>query len=117
MAYNGLVRWSFGLVFIACLTASTGCGPSRHLQPARDVTISDGALAEGGGVVLLVSRELRQPAEVIAIVDIPVARNHDRRALAESEGLALSADAVIGIEYRQHGDAGRLSGLAVRALP
>jgi uncharacterized protein YbjQ (UPF0145 family) len=72
-------------------------------------------------VLLLQSRHLDRPAEVVGIVDAHEQMGHHQEAMEELQRQAdlLGADAVVGIDFHHgegEGEPTHLSGLAVRFL-
>ncbi|HHH30782.1 MAG TPA: hypothetical protein ENK57_20900 [Polyangiaceae bacterium] len=108
----------FALLGLASLL-SVACAPYDLEGPAApSVSISE-HLAHGG-VVLLASARLAEPAEVIGILDIQLPHGEHELGLEQLalQAAELGADAVVGVELT-HGDGKRpmhLSGLAVRVL-
>jgi len=108
------------LAFVATLAAlATGCSPYALEGPAEP-SVSILEEAESGGIVLLASARLAEPAEVIGILDVQLPHGEQQRGLEELAFAAaeLGADAVVGVELT-HGEGKgpmHLSGLAVRVL-
>ena len=100
-------------------TFGAACVPYDLEGPAApSVSISDHL--EHGGVVLLASARLAEPAEVIGILDVHLPHGEHQLGLEQLalQAAELGADAVVGVELT-HGDGKRpmhLSGLAVRVL-
>lgn len=103
----------------ATLIFSAACAPYDLEGPAApSVSISEHL--EHGGVVLLASARLAEPAEVIGILDVRLPHGEHELGLEQLalQAADLGADAVVGVELT-HGDGKgpmHLSGLAVRVL-
>ena len=72
-------------------------------------------------VLILQTRKLDRPAEVVGIVDAHDESGHEEVALDElrRKAAAIGADAVVGVEFHHsdsHGEPLHLSGLAVRYI-
>ncbi|MCA9621577.1 MAG: hypothetical protein KC731_21290 [Myxococcales bacterium] len=75
-----------------------GCAPRFVDAPPPSASLRE---TEGRGVILLTGARLREPAEVLAIVQVHLphgAEDHGLEVLA-TEAAALGADAVVGVEY------------------
>ncbi len=110
---SGLSTLLAGALGLAACTPYGLEGPA-----APSVSISEHL--EHGGVVLLASARLAEPAEVIGILDVHLPHGEHQLGLEQLavQAAELGADAVVGVELT-HGDGKRpmhLSGLAVRVL-
>jgi hypothetical protein len=73
-------------------------------------------------VLVLQTKQLDRPAEVVGVVDAHEAMGHHDAALLtlRRRAAAIGADAVVGVEFHHgegEGEPTHLSGLAVRFLP
>jgi hypothetical protein len=108
------------VALLLALTLAPGCVPYDELEGPEAPSVSILEESRRGGIVLLASARLAEPAEVIGILDVLLPhgtqdRGLEQLALAAAE---LGADAVVGVELT-HGDGKEpmhLSGLAVRVL-
>ncbi len=97
----------------------------HHDDDDDDVPLTAAELAsltpQATRIVVLQTKELDRPAEVIGVVDAHEAMGrHDAALLTlRTKAAALGADAVIGVEFHHgegEGEPTHLSGLAVRFL-
>lgn len=97
----------------------------HHDDDDDDVPVTAAELAsltpQASRIVILQTKELDRPAEVIGVVDAHEAMGHHDAALLtlRKKAAALGADAVIGVEFHHgegEGEPTHLSGLAVRFL-
>jgi hypothetical protein len=105
---------------VSSALGSPGCVPYDELEGPEAPSVSILEEVRHGGIVLLATARLSEPAEVIGVLDVHLPhgeheRGLERLAMAAAE---LGADAVVSVELT-HGDGKgplHLSGLAVRVL-
>jgi hypothetical protein len=102
----------------AICIAAPSCMPFDHFEGPEVPSVSILEESRRGGIVLLASSRLSEPAEVIAILDLHLAHGEHDRGLEELAMAAaeIGADAVVGVELHHGGEQLHLSGLAVRVL-
>lgn len=113
------IGFCLGLGLGVSATVMSGCVP-YDLEGSATPSVSISEHLEHGGVVLLASARLAEPAEVIGILDVRLPHGEHQLGLEQLalQAAEMGADAVVGVELT-HGDGKgpmHLSGLAVRVL-
>lgn len=119
-------------LLLSAAVVSAGCAeepqtivayPATPRYETRVYMEAPPVVAEAGegthGILILQTRKLDRPAEVVGIVDAHEASGREEIALDElrRKAAALGADAVVGVEFHHaeaNGEPLHLSGLAVR---
>lgn len=107
---NQTIQYGTTIMQVGGAPPLIGMSAPAEAQPAEAAEEAPPSI-DPSQVAVYESQQLGRPAEVIGVVDVAVAGDHDASlALLRRRAAAMGADAIVGVEFH----ATHVSGLAVR---